>query len=99
MPLAGLPAATSSSLESPPLGDDGAELPALVIPPTGLGVVGVSGGCGETVLAKLLADTQPGGGYEVAATDHRWPAGGAGGQPVVLCARTTMASMEAAQRA
>lgn len=73
--------------------------PALEISPAALGVVGVSGGCGETVLAQLLAGGQPEQRLQVVATDHRWPTGDNDSWPVVLCARTTMASLVAAQRA
>ena len=60
-------------------------------------VVGVSGGCGETVLAQLLAGQD--GDRPVVAADHWWPAGDQRSVPVVLCARTTMASLTAAQQA
>lgn len=61
--------------------------------------VGVSGGSGETVLAQLLAGVDADRAVAVLATDHCWPAAADGSCPVVLCARSTMASLEAAQRA
>ena len=64
-----------------------------------LGVVGVSGGCGETVLTQLLAGARGEHRLQVMDTDHRWPDGGGDTFSVVLCARTTMDSLEAAQRA
>ena len=65
--------------------------PALEISPAALGVVGVSGGCGETVLAQLLAGGQPEQRLQVVATDHRWPTGDNDSRPVVLCARLSAA--------
>lgn len=62
-------------------------------------VVGVSGGSGETVLEQLLAGVEADRAAAVVATDHCWPAAARGSCPVVLCARSTMASLEAAQRA
>lgn len=53
--------------------------------------VGCHGGSGESTLAALLPAT--------AATDHRWPDPGEGSAPVVLVARTSLAGLQAAQRA
>jgi len=52
-----------------------------------LGVLGCSGGSGESSLASIL------GGY---ACEHAWPPAGG---PVLLCARTTAVGLKAAQAA
>ena len=52
-----------------------------------LGVLGCSGGSGESSLATIL------GGY---ACEHAWPPAGG---PVLLCARTTAIGLKAAQAA
>jgi hypothetical protein len=76
-------------------GDDaGVGLPSARLAPAVVHVVGVSGGCGESTVAGLLPTA--------AATGHRWPIAhdAADVKPrVVLVARTTMASLGAAQRA
>lgn len=74
----------------------GGGLPVLEVPARSAWVVGVSGGCGETLLAGLLSGVATEQGH-VVATDHLWPDGGNQNTPVLLCARTTMASLEAAQ--
>lgn len=76
---------------------DGGGLPTRDVAAGSVCVVGVSGGCGETVLAQLLAGLE--GDRPVVAADHWWPAGDQRSVPVVLCARTTMASLTAAQQA
>ncbi len=58
-------------------------------------VVGASGGSGGTLLAHLLT---AGTAEQYVAADHAWPAAD-DWAPVVLCARTTMASLTDAQHA
>ncbi len=77
----------------------GGGLPSREVPAGSVCVVGVSGGSGETTLAQLLTDVHADLQVPVMATDHYWPVGRPVSCPVVLCARTTMASLEAAQRA
>lgn len=112
LPMAAPPVRPPATVMKPPVRPDreifswgGGGLPSVSVTAAEAAgfVVGASGGSGESLLAELLtgADTRPaagGPGRTFVATGHHWPFAGEVVR-VVLCARTNLTSLRAAQRA